>query len=884
MKINLFQTVQFFSIFIFLNVHSGFGQTTVSGIIVNQSDSTLQRGINVTIQKYRDTGILGFAISKGDGSFSISFDSELDSIWLVAKSMNIEKIELQILNLSQYVKLEAKREDLLLNEHLVEGAKGPITMKKDTLSFEVENFSNQDDRFLLDVLKRLPGLEVYSNGAISYRGEPIQKFYIEGLDLLEGRYNIATRNMPVEAIKSVEVLENHQPIRMMDSIEFSSKSSINIRLKKKEVVLGRGYVGGGVPGIWDTKIAPMIFNKNFQSILSFGSNNAGINLSDEILDLGYNSNQSNKDRSKEWFRSSGSSQPGMEDNRYIFNRSFLGSLNTLKKLSNELEIKTSIDYSKEDIQNSFLINRSYFLEEGTFQIVESGVINERSDQIRFKFNLIKNSYSDYFENSFQASFVNTSFITDFTFVDQKINQQISQPDLYLSNNFRKLIKLGTKVLDLNSDLSFLYQRPKLITLPPFIAFDSLPAINNSTQNIRFSNFAFNNFVAYKNLRLFDFSVSGTSGVLVKNSYLQSSSFLENFQIGFPFENNIRLKELSGYSSLSLERNTKKSNVKLTIPIRYATFQMVDFFNEASIGSPSMLIFEPELYWGLDSGPYFNFKNSIRRNVEVGDLNEIFPGQIFVNFQTSQVMNSHIPIVEDNRLVLRQSFKDPLISLFINSTVSFSYSNRNTLMENQVKENGQVLLSAINKDNVGKGFYWNADVSKFVPGIKSTLAAGSNVNLVEREIVVNDVFQFLLFNRFNGYLKAAFRPAGIINFELKYDYTSVQSSSENAFDNQSFINSPSFTFILLPAKNQSGKLSFESLTIDSNAGKSKSRINFLDFSYNFQIPKSRIELSLISNNLLGQNLWSTIHNSSFILVEEFRLLRPRQVTFRLAYSL
>lgn len=876
----------FFSIPLFLYATIGLSQTEFSGKVFLQSDQTPLRAVNITVQESKNSGILGFAISKEDGNFSISFESELDSIWIVAKSMTIEKIEMKVANNSQRVQLEAKPSDFLLDEFMVEGVKSPITSKKDTLSYDVESFSGQEDRVLVDVLKRLPGLEVSPSGSISYRGESIQKFYIEGLDLLEGRYNLATRNMPVDAVKSVEVLENHQPIRMLDSIEFSSRASINIRLKKKDVVIGRGYVGGGFPGIWDAKIAPMIFNNTFQSIVSVGSNNAGVNLSDEILDFSNKSTSSFEEESKKWFRSTGIRGGSMDDSRYIFNRSFLGSVNTIKRLSNEYELKTALDYSRENINNSFFINKTYFLEDETIEILESGVLNELSDHLRLNLNLTKNSNTDYFHNRFQASLVNTKYSSDFTFVDQSIYQEIRRPDLMFSNNFRKLIRVGMQVLDFNSDMSFLSQRPRLMTMPAFLGVgsDTLSANPQGKQNVRFTSYYLNNSVSYKNFSLFGLSGSGSSGLLLKNSNLLSSSFLDNSPLGFPFENNLRLNEISTYSSISLERNTKKSQLKLVFPARYSNFRLNDIFNEASVGSPNQLFFEPEVYWRFDKGPYFDFRNSFSRKVTVGDLYDIYPGQIFVNFQAVQIKNSEIPILQNNRLTLRQSFKDPLISLFINSTFSFNYSHRNTLMQNRVEENGRILLTAVNRDNIGKAFSWNGDISKFVSKIRTNLAGGSNFNWIEREIAVNDVLQFLNYSRVNGFLKASYRPLGKINFELKYDYTAIRSVSESAFDNRSFITTPSFSFILLPSKEQVAKLTFESLTVNSNAGASKSQINFLDFDYSFKIPKKRIEMSLICNNLLGQTQWATISNSSFVFIEEFRLLRPRQVTFRIGYSL
>ena len=64
----------------------------------------------------------------------------------------------------------------------------PIKESGDTLKYNVAAFRSAADRTIEDVIKRLPGLSVDASGTISYQGENINKFYIEGLDMLSGRY------------------------------------------------------------------------------------------------------------------------------------------------------------------------------------------------------------------------------------------------------------------------------------------------------------------------------------------------------------------------------------------------------------------------------------------------------------------------------------------------------------------------------------------------------------------------------------------------------------------------------------------------------------------------------------------------------------------------
>ena len=75
-----------------------------------------------------------------------------------------------------------------------------------TLSHNLASFLGKGDVTLEDGLKRLPGVDVSQNGGISYMGKPISQFNIEGMDLLGGKYNLATRNIPADYVTQVEIV------------------------------------------------------------------------------------------------------------------------------------------------------------------------------------------------------------------------------------------------------------------------------------------------------------------------------------------------------------------------------------------------------------------------------------------------------------------------------------------------------------------------------------------------------------------------------------------------------------------------------------------------------------------------------------------------------
>lgn len=83
----------------------------------------------------------------------------------------------------------------------------PIRRQEDTIAYQVKSFLRPGDSHLEDILRKLPGISVSENGVVSYQGKAINKFYIEGQDLLGDDYVQATRNMPVDAVSDSDLKE-----------------------------------------------------------------------------------------------------------------------------------------------------------------------------------------------------------------------------------------------------------------------------------------------------------------------------------------------------------------------------------------------------------------------------------------------------------------------------------------------------------------------------------------------------------------------------------------------------------------------------------------------------------------------------------------------------
>ena len=125
----------------------------------------------------------------------------------------------------------------------------PVTISGDTIIYNSDSFTNGTERKLEDVLKKLPGVEVDSDGNITVEGKSVQKVMVEGKDFFDGDTKIATKNIPADALDKIQVLRNYNEVSNLKGLENNEENvAINIKLKegKKNFWFGDMTAGIGV--------------------------------------------------------------------------------------------------------------------------------------------------------------------------------------------------------------------------------------------------------------------------------------------------------------------------------------------------------------------------------------------------------------------------------------------------------------------------------------------------------------------------------------------------------------------------------------------------------------------------------------------------------------
>ena len=173
--------------------------------------------------------VLSFTRTKENGSFIIVTPEGKTAYFIMFSRLGYAK---DTIPTSRFVKgqtIGLHQQAVKIKEIKIKAPQ--ITQKGDTLSYLVSSFRQKQDRSIADVIAKMPGLQVNKDGTIEYQGRKINKFYIEGMDLLGSKYSQASENVSADKVKSVQVLQNHQPVKLLRDIDFSQQAALNIVLK-----------------------------------------------------------------------------------------------------------------------------------------------------------------------------------------------------------------------------------------------------------------------------------------------------------------------------------------------------------------------------------------------------------------------------------------------------------------------------------------------------------------------------------------------------------------------------------------------------------------------------------------------------------------------------
>ena len=152
-------------------------------------------------------------------------------------------VESQDVALGQ-VKVEVDSQ--VLDAASVSAVGNPIIIKKDTVEYNASSFRTTDNDVLEDLLKKLPGVEVDSDGKITANGKEITKITIDGKTFFLDDPSIASKNIPAKLVEKVKVLEKKSEQAQFTGIDDGEEETV-IDLSIKPGMM-KGWFGNVMAG------------------------------------------------------------------------------------------------------------------------------------------------------------------------------------------------------------------------------------------------------------------------------------------------------------------------------------------------------------------------------------------------------------------------------------------------------------------------------------------------------------------------------------------------------------------------------------------------------------------------------------------------------------
>ena len=154
-----------------------------------------------------------------------------------------------------------------LGEVVVEEDYIPLRFKTDTIEYNTAAFVTKPDAVVEDLLKKLPGLDVDRAGNIKAMGEDIKKVLVDGREFFGSDPKMATRNVPADALRKVQVYDKRSDESEFTGIDDGTRDkTLNLMLKedKKNAVFGELLGGGSKDGHYQASGKVYKFSKKNQ--------------------------------------------------------------------------------------------------------------------------------------------------------------------------------------------------------------------------------------------------------------------------------------------------------------------------------------------------------------------------------------------------------------------------------------------------------------------------------------------------------------------------------------------------------------------------------------------------------------------------------------------
>ena len=844
-------------------------QTVISGRLADTAGEPIPN-VSVLVHNIGSDLIMAYGFSDIDGNYEISFNLPADSLDIKTNSSFYEKITKRITNTSQTI-------DFVLKEEVYE-LKGVTVMARsiektgDTVEYFVDSFVGLEDKSIEDVLKKMPGIEVEGNGQILYQGLPIQKFYVEGMDLMDGQYATISKNLPHQSVASVEIYENHQPIQLLQDRIETDRASLNIKLSKDVTVTGSGEVGiGAYPLLWNANVTPMLFTNKMQMVASLQSNNIGKDLLNNNMISYYQDADEEAPDADEELSIISSPIPLIEKSRYLDNTSHLANFNILAPISKTTQMRVNLSYINDLQKQNSSQQNTYFLPNDTISYTET-ISNKIYDSyLKGDVAIDRNDKKAYVKDKIEFS---KRWNKSYGYVlnnDENINQILNNQAMSVANDLRVLFPVGKHLLDFVSYNSY-DNLPESLNVEPGV-FEEIFNVGKPYQK---TSQHFNKERFFTNEAL---SGIFTFGNIIVSSKLGISHYQNKVKTNlavFPHENllghislinDVNHTYTKPYFSSRFEYKLRRATFVLNLPLslNHATTN-----NREEKQELTKVFLNPKLSFKYEFNNMFKINASGQYEQNIDNFENYYDNPVLSDYQNLFTMTAPMSVSDLTRANVRFTFNQPFYA--INSSLSYTYQHRNSdiIYKYDIDENGASYLQMIESPNTSDYHVINLNVKKFISVIKTTIGLKANLLHNTRHNILNGSLVE------NKNISASIMPNMMVtikhwaHFNYSFNFNNIQTFSEDVKKSDVNYLRHYCKLNIFPHRDHLITLNSE---IYSHLGKN---YIYFDASYQYSIPKYKLDFELKCNNIFNNKLYVSYYSGAFSIVESIYEIRPMEI--------
>lgn len=671
-----------------------FAQSVIKGTVIDRENRMPVDAVTVQLTRGNASLPINYTLTDGEGMFTLPQPRQTDSLFVSVSILGYQG-QRKAVQAGQPLLFELEPQVFNLKE--VEIRPGRVWGRQDTINYDVTQFLSPKDQSIKDVLLKLPGIDIDDLGKISYNGKDISHFYVEGLDLTNGKYKQISENLRADAVQNVQVMENHQPIRVLQKKIRTEDVALNLKLKPefrdRWLINLEGGLGAS-PLLWKGGADALQISRKSQSAYLYKGNNTGQDVSGEQDRLTESSDARWVEPEIPGFLQQQEFSAPLKKGRWLFNQIHSLSANRLYKFNEDTQLRINAGYIHDRQVQERGSETSYYQSSDTVHVTEQSNSRIQSDRVHLNIGLESNTQEQYLKNDFSATGNWQSGISQIIgnfspAGNTALDQRIRTPELGVRNLFRSLWNRDNHTMEVRSLLRYHGNSAML-------------RIGNESNPMNLQDFYTDNSISFLRKK----------GLLTRQYTVGVIGEISNIE-----------KSLQGYLSPDYQWNAYKWTVSLSAPIRWTGYTGVNF-SRISLNPSLSVVYKLNYAWRFTA--HASYKE------RYGDMVDLYDRPWQTNYRNSILNCGILPVNRRQIYSVYGEYKRTASEFFATFNLTHDRLWSNRIFEQRFKD-GQIQLVSLPLSNQGSGWSAKGTFSKgfYDWGVKTSLTALLSINKAEQ---------------------------------------------------------------------------------------------------------------------------------------------------------